>query len=198
MSRQESRSSAAPKNSLSLFLLFPHLFAMKWWDQMQWSLFFELNFKPAFSFSSFTLIKRLFSFSLLSAIRVVSSAYLRLLIFLLEILISAYDSFSSHFTWCTLNVHHWKDWCWSWNSNILATWCEELMHWKRPWCWENWRQERKGKTEDEMVGWHHWLDGHEFEQALRVDDGQESQLCYSPWACRVSYNWATELILQVS
>ena len=34
-----------------------------------------------------------------------------------------------------LNIH-WKDWCWSWNSNTLATWCEELTHWKRPWCWE--------------------------------------------------------------
>ena len=31
---------------------------------------------------------------------------------------------------------HWKDWCWSWDSNSLATWCEELTHWKRPWCWE--------------------------------------------------------------
>ena len=31
---------------------------------------------------------------------------------------------------------HWKDWCWSWSSNTLATWCEELTHWKRPWCWE--------------------------------------------------------------
>ena len=31
---------------------------------------------------------------------------------------------------------HWKDWCWSWNSNILATSCEELTHWKRLWCWE--------------------------------------------------------------
>ena len=31
---------------------------------------------------------------------------------------------------------HWKDWCWSWNSSILATWCEELTHLKRPWYWE--------------------------------------------------------------
>ena len=31
---------------------------------------------------------------------------------------------------------HWKDWCWSWNSNPLATWLEELTSWKRPWCWE--------------------------------------------------------------
>ena len=30
---------------------------------------------------------------------------------------------------------HWKDWCWSWNSNTLITWCEELTHWKRPWRW---------------------------------------------------------------
>ena len=56
-----------------------------------------------------------------------------------------------------LNIH-WKDWCWSWNSKTLATWCKELIHWKRPWCWENWRQEKK-MTEDEMFGWHHWLDG---------------------------------------
>ena len=34
-----------------------------------------------------------------------------------------------------LNIH-WKDWCWSWNSNTLTTWFEELTHWKRPWCWE--------------------------------------------------------------
>ena len=34
--------------------------------------------------------------------------------------------------------------------------------WKRPWCWESWRQEEKGMTEDEMVEWHHWLNGHKF------------------------------------
>ena len=36
-------------------------------------------------------------------------------------------------------------------------------------------------TEDEIVGWHHQLDGHEFEQALRVSDGQGSLACYSLW-----------------
>jgi len=56
---------------------------------------------------------------------------------------------------------HWKDWCWSWNSNTLATWCEELTHLKTPWCWERLRQEKEGMTEDEMVGYHHWLNGHE-------------------------------------
>ena len=55
------------------------------------------SFKPAFSLSSFTLIRRLFSSSLLSAIRVVSSAYLRLLIFLMAILIPACDSSSLAF-----------------------------------------------------------------------------------------------------
>ena len=68
---------------------------MKWWDWMPWSLFFERRkFKPASSLYSFTFIKRLFSSSLLSAIRVVSSAYLRLLIFLPAILIPACASSS--------------------------------------------------------------------------------------------------------
>ena len=44
-----------------------------------------------------------------------------------------------------------------------------------------WLQEEKGKTEDEMVGWHHQLDGHEFEQALGVGDEQGSLACCSPW-----------------
>ena len=44
-----------------------------------------------------------------------------------------------------------------------------------------WKLEQKGMTEDEMVGWHHWLDGHEFEQALGVGDGQGGLVCCSPW-----------------
>ena len=59
--------------------------------------FLMLSFKPAFSFSSFTFIKRLFSSSLLSAIRMVSSAYLTLLVFLLAILILACASSSLAF-----------------------------------------------------------------------------------------------------
>ena len=67
---------------------------MKWWDQMPWSLCSEmLSFKPTLSLSSFIFIKRLFS-SLLSSIRVVSSAYLRLLIFLQAILIPPCPSYS--------------------------------------------------------------------------------------------------------
>ena len=48
------------------------------------------------------------------------------------------------------------------------------------------RQEEKGMTEDEMVGWHHRLDGHEFEQARGVGDGQGSLACCSPWGRKES------------
>ena len=44
---------------------------------------------------------------------------------------------------------HWKDWCWNWSSNTLATWCKEPTHWKRPWCWE--RLKAGGEGDDR--GW---------------------------------------------
>ena len=47
---------------------------------------------------------------------------------------------------------HWKDWCWSWNSNTLAIWCEELTHWERPWCWERLKAEGEGNDRG-WVGW---------------------------------------------
>ena len=52
---------------------------------------------------------------------------------------------------------------------------------KDPDAGKDWRQEEKGMTEDEMAGWHHWLNGHEFEQALGVGGGQGSLACCSPW-----------------
>ena len=51
----------------------------------------------------------------------------------------------------------------------------------------------KGTTEDEMVGWHHSLDGHEFEQAPQTGDGQGDLVCCNPCGCRVWHNWATKL-----
>ena len=48
---------------------------------------------------------------------------------------------------------HWKDWCWSWNSNTLATSCKELTHWKRPWCWA--RLKAGGEGDDR--GWDGWM-----------------------------------------
>ena len=49
---------------------------------------------------------------------------------------------------------------------------------------KEWRQEHKGMTEDEMVGWHHWLNGHEFEQILGDGEGQGSLACCSPCGCK--------------
>ena len=49
-------------------------------------------------------------------------------------------------------VFHWKDWCWSWISNTLATWCEELTHWKKPWCWETLKARGEGAN-GEWDGW---------------------------------------------
>ena len=57
---------------------------------------------------------------------------------------------------------------------------------------KDWRQEEKGVTEDEMVGWHHWLDGHAFEYAPGVGDGQGSLVCCSPWGRKESAT--TELL----
>ena len=53
--------------------------------------------------------------------------------------------------------------------------------------------QEKGMIEDEMVGWNHWLNGHKFEQALRVGDGQGSLVCWRPWGCKESDTTVTEL-----
>ena len=51
-----------------------------------------------------------------------------------------------------MNIH-WKDFCWSWSSNTLATWCEELTYWKRPWQWER----LKAGGEWDNRGWDGWM-----------------------------------------
>ena len=56
---------------------------------------------------------------------------------------------------------------------------------KDPDAGRDWEKEEKGMTEDDMVGWHHWLDEHEFGQAPGVGDGQESLACCSLWSRRV-------------
>ena len=71
------------------------------------------------------------------------------------------------------------------------------LHFPNNYWGKDWRQEEKGMAEDEMVGWHHRLDGHEFGQALGVGDGQESLVCCSSWGRKESdtsewLNW-TEL-----
>ena len=63
-------------------------------------------------------------------------------------------------------------------------WSPDVKSWlirKDPYTGKDWRQAKKEMTEDEMVGWHHQLNGHEFEQAPRVGEGQGSLVCCSPW-----------------
>ena len=77
---------------------------------------------------------------------------------------------------------YWKDWCWSWNSNTLATWCKELNHCKRPWCWE--RLRAGGEQGDK--GWNGWMAPpnqlYEFEQNPGRSEGQGSLVCCSSWS----------------
>ena len=54
--------------------------------------------------------------------------------------------------WKSFQNTHWIDWCWSWNSNTLATWCKELTHWERPWWWA--RLKAGGEGDDR--GWNGW------------------------------------------
>ena len=57
---------------------------------------------------------------------------------------------------------------------------------------KDWRQEEKGTTEDEMVGWHHQVNGHESAQTLGDGEGQGSLVCYNPWSCQELDMTATE------
>ena len=82
----------------------------------------------------------------------------------------------------------------SWESLGLQGWFTG----KDPDAGKDWRQEEKGITEDEMVGWHHQLDGHEFEQALGGSEGQGSLVCCSPRGCKESdmterHNWTERI-----
>ena len=70
--------------------------------------------------------------------------------------------------------------------------------WKDPDAGKDWRWKEKGMTEDEIVGWHHWLNGHEFEQTLGVGDRQGGLVCCSPWGYKELettewLNWAEVL-----
>ena len=104
-------------------------------------------------------------------------------------------------------VDAFKLWCWrrllrvSWTANpegnkswifigrtdaeieALILWPPDVKSWLRKDsdAGKDWRQEEKGTTEDEMAGWHHWLNGHEFEQAPGNGERQGSLACCSPW-----------------
>ena len=75
--------------------------------------------------------------------------------------------------------------------------------WKDPDAEKDWGQEEKGTTEDDMAGWHHWLDGCESEWTLGVGDGQGSLVCCSPWGRKESdttewLNWIESALTSVT
>ena len=173
--------------------------------------FLSVEFQASF----FTLlIKRLFSSSSLSAIRVVSSAYLRLLIFLPSVLIPACDSASPallmmHSAYKLnkqgANIQPWRIPFPIWNQSVVpfpvltvASWpayrfLRQQVRWSgipisRRFC-QNflWSTRSNPHTQkNEMVGWHHQLYRYEFEQALGIGDGQGSLACCSPWGRKES------------
>ena len=91
-----------------------------------------------------------------------------------------------------LNIH-WKDWCWSWNSNTLVTWCEELIHWKRLWCWERLRA-----GEGNNRGWNGWMASLTQWTWIWVGSGiwwctGKHGMLQSIGSQRVGHDWAAEL-----
>ena len=89
---------------------------------------------------------------------------------------------------------HWKDWCWSWNSNTLAAWWEELTHWKRPWCWEG--LGAGGEGDDR--GWDGWMASPTRWAWIWVNSGSwwwtgRHGVLRFMGSQRVGHAWATEL-----
>ena len=89
---------------------------------------------------------------------------------------------------------HWKDWCWSWNSNTLATWCKELTYLKRRWCWE--RLEVGGEGDDR--GWDCWMASPTQWTWVSVNSGSwwwtgRPGMLHSMGSQIARHYWATEL-----
>ena len=89
---------------------------------------------------------------------------------------------------------HWKDWCWSWNSNTMATSCEELTHWKRPWCWEGLGAGGEGDNR----GWDGWMASMTRWTWVWVNSGSwwwtgRPGVLWFMRSQRVRHDWATEL-----
>ena len=89
---------------------------------------------------------------------------------------------------------HWKDWCWSWSSNTLATWFKELTHWKSPWCWE--KLKVGGEVDD--TAWDGWMASLTLWTWVWASSGSwwwtgRPGMLQSMGSQTVRYNWATEL-----
>ena len=103
------------------------------------------------------------------------------------------DSTSQSKRKSVLNIQ-WKDWCWSWNSNTLATWCKELTPWKRPWCWE---RLMVGRERDDR-GWDGWMASPTRWTWVWASSGSwwwtgRPNVLQSMGSQRVRHEWVTEL-----
>ena len=90
-------------------------------------------------------------------------------------------------------IFNWKDWCWSWNSNTLATWCEEVTHWKRPWC----RVRLKVGQGDDR-GWDGWMASPTQWTWVWANSGSwwwtgRPGVLQSLWSQRVGHDWVTDM-----
>ena len=102
------------------------------------------------------------------------------------------DPTSPSYKKSTLDIH-WKDWYWSWGSILQPPDVKNWLIGKDPDAGKDWRQEEKGTTEDEMVGWHHLLEGHEFGETPGDSEGQANLACCSPWGHKeLGHNWTGE------
>ena len=82
-----------------------------------------------------------------------------------------------------------QPWIFFRRTDALTLWPHDVKSWlirKDPDAGKDWGQEEKGMTEAEMVGWHHWFNGHEFEQTQGDSERQVSLACCSPWGCKES------------
>ena len=89
---------------------------------------------------------------------------------------------------------HWKDWCWGWNANTLATSWEELTHWKRPWCWEG----LGAWGEEDDTGWGGWMPSLTRCTWVWVNSGSwwwtgRPSVLWFMRLQRVGHDWVTEL-----
>ena len=96
--------------------------------------------------------------------------------------------------WRSVLGVRWKDWCWSWNSNTLATSCEELTHWKRLWCWEG--LGAGGEGDDR--GWDGWMASPTQWTCVWVNSGSlwwtgRPGVLRFMGSQRVGHDWVTEL-----
>ena len=104
----------------------------------------------------------------------------------------SWESLGLHGNRSVLN-NHWKDWCWSWNANPLATWCKELTRWKRPWSWE------RLKAEGDNRGCNGWMASPTRWTWVWASSGSwwwtgRPGVLQSMWLQRVGHDWVTKLM----